>query len=459
MNLALLKGVEQYLQDMRHMLFMKRKDSNLFMLALKDKDGQRHTLYCDMTKSHSTMFISQREMMNAREFSAPFDIKLAQYTTNAEIKKVQVDGENRILQFFLTHKGQYKKQDFWLMCEFTGRHTNVILCDAHRIVIEALRHIPQSKSWREVRVGAPLASLPQKEGERTQGLDARATQTMLYKAYTESYLKAQERNKHNTLMSLRAKQEGLEQILSSLPRYEELIESALLFARYGELLFAHLHDLPPYRGGEVSLELKDFDGKSFTLPLPAHIRDWQEAGNWYYTQSKKYNKKAKHLHLQQENLEHKIQFLRDEIAFIERFGEVEIFAPHSHKAQQKAHNKELESLFIAGYKISIGRNAKENQKLLESARAEDMWLHIKDVPSAHLIIHCGKKTPPNEVLSKSAEILVGLYVSRSGRVGDFVVDYTKRRFVKPSQNAQVTYARHKSIVCRVDMGSCKGIAL
>ena len=52
--------------------------------------------------------------------------------------------------------------------------------------------------------------------------------------------------------------------------------------------------------------------------------------------------------------------------------------------------------------------------------------------------------PTNAVIEKSVEILVGLYAVRKGG-GDFVVDYTKRRFVNPAQNAQVTYAKHKSI--------------
>ena len=117
----------------------------------------------------------------------------------------------------------------------------------------------------------------------------------------------------------------------------------------------------------------------------------------------------------------------------------------SSKTKDKStQTKDIESFFIEGFKISVGRNAKENQRLLESAKADDLWFHIKDVPSAHLIIHCGKTMPTNAVIEKSVEILVGLYAVRKGG-GDFVVDYTKRRFVKPAQNAQVTYAKHKSI--------------
>ncbi|STP13592.1 NFACT family protein [Helicobacter cinaedi] len=458
MNLALLKGVERYLQGMQSIAVAKRKDSNLFLFVFRDTSGARQSLYFDMSKAQSHIFIAPKEILQTREFNAPFDTKLTQCTTNAEIQKVQVDGENRILQFLLTQKGKYKKQSFWLMCEFTGKHTNMIICDEKLIVIEALRHIPHSKSWREVKVGAFLESLPQRAGEKTESLSQSETQEELIAAYQKHYLSKQEQKKHNAIMSLQAKKAKLEQVLADLPQYETLLETAALYAKYGELLFTHLHTLPPYKCQNAEVEVKDFNGKNVLVPLPQNMRDFTEAGNFYYTQSKKLNKKAKHLHLQQENLEYKINFICDEIAFVERFGEVELFAKNPKLknvgAKQKAEKAEFESFFIDGYKISVGRNAKENQKLLEVARAEDLWFHIKDVPSSHLIIHCGKQMPPNAILHKSAEILVGLYAARKG-VGDFVVDYTKRRFVKLSQNAQVTYSKHTSIICKADSTECK----
>lgn len=453
MNLALLKGVERYLQGMQSIITVKRTDSNLFLFVFRNTSGVRQSLYFDMSKSQSHIFIAPKEILQTREFNAPFDTKLAQCTTNAEIQKVQVDGENRILQFFLAQKDKYKKRYFWLMCEFTGKHTNMIICDENRIVIEALRHIPQSKSWREVKVGVFLEDLPQMEGGETKILSESTTQEELILAYKKHYLMKQEQKKRNAIMNLQARKARLELVLADLPQYENLIESARLYARYGELLFSHLHTLPSYKYKDGEIEIKDFNGKSVLVPLPQNTRSFKEAGNWYYTQSKKLNKKAKHLHLQQENLVYKINFLCDEIAFVERFGKIELFAKNP-KTKQKVEKTEFESFFIDEYKISIGRNAKENQKLLESARAEDLWFHIRDVPSAHLVIHCGKKMPPNAILHKSAEILVGLYAARKG-VGDFVVDYTKRRFVKLSQNAQVTYAKHMSIICKADSAECR----
>ncbi|TLD96303.1 DUF814 domain-containing protein [Helicobacter jaachi] len=444
MNLGLLKGVSAYLQDMRYLQCFRRVEENLFMCACEDSARKSHCLYFDMTRAHSGIFMSRHELFVEHKFSAPFDNKLAQCTTNSAIMQVRVDGENRILQFLLAQKEQYKSRHFWLMCEFTGKHTNVILCDGDLVVIEALRHIPQTKSWRDVRVGKPLQPLPQpKDAKITPALGMKQTLDALHAHYDTRYVALYEAKKLQVIKDLTHKRDMLQSALNALPQSEKLIESAKMYAAYGEVLFGALHTLPTHKITASAIDITDFNGMLWHLELPPHARDLQEAGNWYFAQSKKYHKKAQHLHKQIQNLQDKIAFLSDKIAFVERFG---ILGFEREKLAPRA--KESEHIFIDGFKISLGRNARENQKILESARAEDLWFHIKDVPSAHLIIHCGKQMPPNAVIDKSAQMLVGLYAARKG-VGDFVVDWTKRKFVKLSANAHVSYAKYKSLHYRI----------
>ena len=444
MNLALLKGFCAYMQQMRQIIIFKRKGDNLFMLICQDEQGIRERFYFDMTRSRSGIFISDEEIISPKAFCAPFDSKLAQCTTRAHIESIQVDGENRILSFFLTQKERYKIEHFWLICEFTGKHTNVILCDKDLVVCEALRHIPEHKSWREVRVGKVLKPLPQPQNIKpSESIEPQSVCALLRNAPMQ--IQTKQDKKHSILKHLKAKQDALKQNLESLPQKDMLLESAKDYARYGELIFSSLHLLPTHKITSNALVLQDINAQDVYVPLPPHARDLQEAGNWYFTQSKKYQKKAAHLHKQVENLEERIAFITHQIAFVERFGDLgEIFVSKKHKNI----TKDNESFFVEGFKISVGRNAKDNQKLLESAKADDIWLHIRDVPSAHMIIHCGKKAPNDEILHKAAQILVGLYVARKG-AGDFVVDWTRRRFVKAALGAQVVYAKHKSIHYRV----------
>lgn len=440
------------MQQMQTLISFKRKGDNLFMLVCEDTQGKRSRFYFDMTRAHSGIFISDKEIVGTKEFCAPFDIKLAQYTTRAYIESAQVDGDNRILQFFLAQKEHYKVQYSWLVCEFTGKHTNVILCDKDMVVCEALRHIPNHKSWREVRVGKALLPLPQPANSIScENIEPQKVCELLESAYKEIYFKAKQNKKQQILKNLQMKQDTLKEHLAHLPKQGELIESALLYAHYGELIFSSLHLFSTKKIISDSVILQDINAQNVCVPLPACARDLQEAGNWYFTQSKKYNKKAQHLNKQREYLQEKIDFIASQIALVERFEDFGDVFSLSHQKTQKSSNigaRENESFFVEGFKISIGRNAKENQKLLESAKADDIWLHIRDVPSAHMIIHCGKKMPSSTLLHKVAGILVGLYVGRKG-AGDFVVDWTRRRFVKNAPGAQVVYAKHKSISYRV----------
>ncbi|WP_304647124.1 NFACT family protein [uncultured Helicobacter sp.] len=453
MNLALLKGFCAYMQNMERVMCFRRIDNNLLVLICADRQGETHRFYMDMTRSQSNIFIAQREIIGTKVFCAPFDNKLATCTKGAHIEQIRIDGNNRILQCYLTQREHYKVRYFWLVCEFTGKYTNVVLCDKDFIVLEALRHIPQHKSSREVRVGKILSPLPQPECIPTQPeIPPENVCAILEQIYADKYEKLKADKRQNVLRKLESKKQSLIDTLATLPKREELLESAKEYAMYGELIFSSLHLLPTHKIITTHIVLKDSNANDVNLPLPSHARDLQEAGNWYFTQSKKYHKKAKFLEKQIANLQERIAFITQQIGFTLQFDESgEVFAP-AHKRAKNIGTKDIESFFIQGYKVSIGRNAKDNQRLLEVAKADDLWFHIRDVPSAHLIIHCGKKMPPNTLLQRVAEILVGLYVVRKGG-GDFVVDWTRRRFVKPSLNAQAVYAKHKSIHYRADSKS------
>jgi predicted ribosome quality control (RQC) complex YloA/Tae2 family protein len=54
--------------------------------------------------------------------------------------------------------------------------------------------------------------------------------------------------------------------------------------------------------------------------------------------------------------------------------------------------------------ILVGQNAKDNDRLWKQADAEDVWLHLKDLPSPHAII-CVKGHIHTNVLHAAAELV------------------------------------------------------
>jgi len=64
---------------------------------------------------------------------------------------------------------------------------------------------------------------------------------------------------------------------------------------------------------------------------------------------------------------------------------------------------------------------------LKMAKANDIWMHIRDIPSSHLIIMTDKQNLPDELMQKVAKLCVDFSIKNAG---NYEVDYTKRKFVR-----------------------------
>jgi len=121
--------------------------------------------------------------------------------------------------------------------------------------------------------------------------------------------------------------------------------------------------------------------------------------------------------------------------------------PKQQKSKQKKESDSIETFFIEGYKVQLGKNERGNIELLESAKARDIWLHLKDRPSTHVIIKTDKQNVPQNVLEAAAKLCVEFTTPQKDR---FLVDYTQRREVKIQEGANVLYNKYKTI--EVDTG-------
>lgn len=99
------------------------------------------------------------------------------------------------------------------------------------------------------------------------------------------------------------------------------------------------------------------------------------------------------------------------------------------------------------FKIYAGRNNLQNDRLVRSADAEDIWMHTQKYHSSHVIIETNGRNVPEEILLEAAQICA--YYS-DGRDGNKIpVDYCKKKFVKkPSKSKAgfVIYTDYKTIL-------------
>lgn len=83
--------------------------------------------------------------------------------------------------------------------------------------------------------------------------------------------------------------------------------------------------------------------------------------------------------------------------------------------------------------------------MLKQAKKDDWWFHLKDKPSAHLILRQPKQNLSEELVAFAAKLCAKF----SGESGVVEVDYTRRRELKVRENAFVNYTNFSTIKLEV----------
>lgn len=438
MNYSELLALQSYLKSFDTIYKAKRIDDNTIILRF-DKEYEYGFV---MTRGNSAVYkTKQRSFL--QNYNAPFDNLLEQLVTNSKILDIAIVANDRVLRFKLQTKNSYKMQTFYLQFEFTGKFTNIIILNEDETIIEALRHIDSSKSFRVIRPNIELVPLLSRE----QKIDNLPTEieNILRRNYEKIEILKIDNIKNRLLSTLLTKQKNLKKILTSMPKIEELENESDLNNLYGTIVLANLNDITPYSS---KFDTFDFDGNAISIQLPKNITI-NRMGNYFFNKAKKAKKKALHIHLQKENINEKLDFLDTTINLIQNAKEYEqlsFFIPQkTSQKKTKSVDENLNIVWIEGYKVYIGRNKNENKTLLEISKSNDIWMHIKNVSSSHVIIKTDKQNVPLSVLNNAAKLCVEYSVKNAG---DYVVDYTKRKFVKPGDDANVFYANYDSISAR-----------
>ncbi len=102
---------------------------------------------------------------------------------------------------------------------------------------------------------------------------------------------------------------------------------------------------------------------------------------------------------------------------------------------------------IQGFAVFVGRNAPQNQQVtFRRGTLEDLWLHVRGRPGAHVIIKRAGRQVPREVIEDAAALAAYYSSARDHRQVD--VDVTERRFVRGVSGGRpglVTYRNEKTI--------------
>ena len=435
-----LKAVVEYLKGFNYIKRARRVEDNTVELLF----NRSNSIFFNMRRGGS--FIYKRDSSHPlKSYQAPFDRLLHSFVSASKILDIQLFQNDRVIRFILSPKSSYKAQKIALQFEFTGKHTNIILIDSREIVIEALRHIDSSSSFRVIRPSIKLEPIPPFSGKLNRDKKIDDIEEYLTQRYIQYEAKRLKELKRQKLLSLSKKQEKLKEALNNLPDSDSLIEESQKYQNLANIILSNLHKIKPY---DRKLETYDFNGDKITIKLPENIVP-NRMSEYFFNLSKRAKAKAKNIHIEKENLITKIEFYSNLYYALESAKttqELELLMPKRGKSERKkAKIRESELFWIDDYKVLIGRNSKENQALLKLAKANDIWMHIKDIPSSHLIIKTDKQNIPDSVIQKAGKLCVDFSLRKAG---DYRVDYCRRKFVKIQEGSRVEYSKYKSIIVR-----------
>ncbi len=436
MKLYELQAITQRLNDFTFISRARRIEDNTLEIMFDKSESY----FFNMTRGHSFVYKapSQRPLQG---YNAPFDTLLHTLLSGAKLIAVDVPHDDRILRFTIAPKSSYKDKIIYLQLEFTGKNTNAILLDDNEVIIEALRHIDADSSFRVVRPGIELLALPDFERkEETQQIDD--IDAYLENTFTEIQANKLRELKKQKCSTVAKKIKKCTQLLNKLPNKESLKTQANTYHTIGNLILANLYQIKPY---DTELKTYDFEGNEISIPLPKDLKV-NRMPDYYFNLSKRAKAKAKNVHIEKENLNSKKAFYENIYHALQQATtpyELELLVPKRAKSLRKKEKlREGELFWIEDYKVMVGRNSGENQKLLSLAKSNDIWMHTREIPGSHVIIRTDKQNLPESVLHAAAKLCVDFSTTHPG---NYLVDYTKRKFVKIQEGSSVEYDKYQTL--------------
>lgn len=208
----------------------------------------------------------------------------------------------------------------------------------------------------------------------------------------------------------------------------------------GELLTTYMHQI---ERGMTSIELPNYydDNKPLKIALSNQIGPSQNAQK-YFTRYNKLKTSVKYLNEQ-------IAMAQEEVDYFENLlAQIDIASPKDieeirqeliqegymrvqSKKKQKPQVSQPEKFYATdGTLIEVGKNNLQNERLsMKTAAKSDIWLHTKDIPGSHVIIHDAE--PSEETLLEGA--MLAAYFSKARDSANVPVDYLPvRRLRKPN---------------------------
>ena len=436
MKYSHLKQIKNYLLNFQKISAIHRLSDTIIKVVF-DRDDE---IYFEMQRSNSKIFRCD-SYTRSKVYNAPFDVVLSKRFNRANILDVKLVDDDKILRFKTSVVSAYKEEITYLQFEFTGKYTNIIIFDEKTIVLEALHHVNIFSSFREVKVGQKLLNVPPAPyTPKEYHIDD--VERFLYDEYQRELDIKLKSLKKQKLLVLNKKLQKLQKLQNLLEDETGLEQEAQTAQHHGNLVLSNLHNIKSY---QRKIEIQDYDGNLVDIEFTKEFSSPASMAQSLFKKSKKAKQKALHSHIERDSILSKIKHTKLFIAIVEdatNMAKLELLFPKQVQIKKLKISDSIESFWIEGYKVQLGKNEKGNIELLKLAKAKDIWVHMKDRPSAHLIITTDKQNIAEHIIREAAKLCVEFTTVQKDK---FLVDYTPRREVTIQNGANVLYNKYKTI--------------
>lgn len=219
-----------------------------------------------------------------------------------------------------------------------------------------------------------------------------------------------------------------------------------VFRVCGDLINANIYRL---ERGMTKCSLEDFySGETREIALDARLTPAQNAQK-YYTEYRKLDTAEKKLTELIRGDEEELAYLDSVLDCVSRtesdseLAEIRrelseqgyIRASKGGERPSKKLSEPLKYRSSDGFEILVGKNNRQNDLLtFKTAKAADIWLHVKDIAGSHVIIRANGSSPPEQTLIEAANLAA--YHSKAREGSGVPVDYVPVKFVKKPAGAK-----------------------
>ena len=229
---------------------------------------------------------------------------------------------------------------------------------------------------------------------------------------------------------------------------------------FGELLSAQLYLV---RKGARSVEADNYydpNGGKIVIPLDETLSPAQNAQKYFRKYRKAMAARRTAAEQKTKTLQ-EIELLEDALLSIgncetqDDLGDIRrtleaagLIRPErgAKRVRKQPESKPYRFVSSDGMTLYVGKNSLQNERLVKSARGEDMWLHAKDMPGSHVIIAAEGRDIAPQTIMEAAKLAA--FYSRGHGVS-VPVDYTLRRHVKKPAGTPagfVTFTNNRTLL-------------